>query len=70
MNSGSLVTFIDFNRVVAGSITARQNGHNLKVKEKLWYPWEKKRPVVVGIEIPSANRFGVVNLKYYQHCDE
>ena len=70
MNAGSWVTFIDFNKVVSGSITARQNGNNLKVKEKLRYSWGKKRAVVVGIEIPSADRFGVVNLRYLKHCDE
>ena len=69
MNAGSWGTFIDFNKVIAGSVTARQNGKNLKVREKLRYSWQKKRAVVVGIEIPSADMCGAVNLRYLSHCE-
>lgn len=69
MNAGSSVKFIDFEKVVAGSITARQNGKNLKVKEKLRYSWEKKRQVVVGIEVQNADIFGEVNLRYIHHIE-
>ncbi len=70
MKNNPWVTFIDFEKVVPGSVTARQNGEKIKVKEKLRYSWDKKRPVVVGIEVFGADMFGAVNLRYLQHCDD